>query len=86
MILHRPEMHEPGQHDGILEVIIAKQRNGPVGEITLRVPELPTPRPCRRRPCRYSGVTNLGQTRIGFRAAQGPPGRVAEGPDSLWAC
>jgi replicative DNA helicase len=35
MILHRPEMHEPGQHEGIIEVIIAKQRNGPTGEITL---------------------------------------------------
>jgi replicative DNA helicase len=35
MILHRPELHEPGQHEGIVEVIIAKQRNGPTGEITL---------------------------------------------------
>jgi replicative DNA helicase len=35
MILHRPEMHEPGQHEGIIEVIVAKQRNGPTGEITL---------------------------------------------------
>jgi replicative DNA helicase len=35
MLLHRPEMYEPGQHEGVMEVIIAKQRNGPTGEITL---------------------------------------------------
>src|SRR5437868_4718977 len=35
MLLHRPELYEPGQHDGVMEVIIAKQRNGPTGEITL---------------------------------------------------
>ena len=35
MMLHRPEMYEPGQHEGIIEVIIAKQRNGPTGEVTL---------------------------------------------------
>jgi len=35
MILHRPEMYEPGQHEGIIEVNVAKQRNGPTGEITL---------------------------------------------------
>jgi replicative DNA helicase len=35
MLLHRPEMYEPGQHEGILEINIAKQRNGPTGEITL---------------------------------------------------
>ncbi len=35
MLLHRPEMYEPGQHEGTVEVLIAKQRNGPTGEITL---------------------------------------------------
>ena len=35
MILHRPEMYEPGQHEGTVELIIAKQRNGPTGELTL---------------------------------------------------
>ena len=35
MLLHRPEMYEPGQHEGTVQVIIAKQRNGPTGEIQL---------------------------------------------------
>jgi replicative DNA helicase len=35
LMLHRPEMYEPGQHEGTVEVVIAKQRNGPTGEITL---------------------------------------------------
>ncbi len=35
MLLHRPEMYEPGQHEGTLEVIVAKQRNGPTDTVTL---------------------------------------------------
>jgi replicative DNA helicase len=35
MLMHRPELFEPGQHEGIVEVHIAKQRNGPTGEIAL---------------------------------------------------
>jgi replicative DNA helicase len=35
MLLHRPELYEPGQHEGTVEVIIGKQRNGPTGEVTL---------------------------------------------------
>ena len=35
MMLHRPDRYEPGQNEGVVEVIIAKQRNGPTGEITL---------------------------------------------------
>jgi len=35
LMLHRPELHEPGQHEGLVEVIVAKQRNGPTGDVTL---------------------------------------------------
>jgi replicative DNA helicase len=35
LLLHRPELYEPGQHEGIVEVLVAKQRNGPTGEVTL---------------------------------------------------
>ena len=35
LMLHRPELYEPGQHENTLEIIIAKQRNGPIGEINL---------------------------------------------------
>jgi replicative DNA helicase len=35
MLMHRPELYEPGQHEGVVEIMIAKQRNGPTGELTL---------------------------------------------------
>ena len=35
MLLHRPEVYEPGQQEGIADVDVAKQRNGPSDVITL---------------------------------------------------
>jgi replicative DNA helicase len=35
LMLHRPDRYEPGQNEGLVEVLIAKQRNGPTGEINL---------------------------------------------------
>jgi replicative DNA helicase len=36
LMLHRPDRYEPGQQEGLIEVIIAKQRNGPTGEVSLK--------------------------------------------------
>jgi replicative DNA helicase len=35
MMLHRPGKYEGGNEDNTIEVIVAKQRNGPIGDITL---------------------------------------------------
>jgi replicative DNA helicase len=35
LLLHRPEMYGDGQREGTVEVIVAKQRNGPTGEVNL---------------------------------------------------
>jgi replicative DNA helicase len=35
LLLHRPGMYEEGKDDNTIEILCAKQRNGPTGEVTL---------------------------------------------------
>ena len=35
LILHRPGKYDGGAEDNVIEVMVAKQRNGPTGEVTL---------------------------------------------------
>jgi replicative DNA helicase len=35
MMLHRPDSYERGQHEGLVDLIVAKHRNGPVGDVPL---------------------------------------------------
>ena len=35
MLLSRPDFYDPNDHPGMVTVILAKQRNGPTGEVTL---------------------------------------------------
>jgi replicative DNA helicase len=35
LMLHRPGRYDDAQEDNVIEVIVAKQRNGPIGEVTL---------------------------------------------------
>jgi len=35
LMLHRPGMYEEGKDDNTIEILVAKQRNGPTGEVTL---------------------------------------------------
>jgi replicative DNA helicase len=35
LMLHRPGMYEEGKDDNTIEILVAKQRNGPTGDVTL---------------------------------------------------
>ena len=76
MLLHRPGMYEGGQEDNTIEVLIAKQRNGPTGDVTLAyLKHYMRLRELRRRRAAGGYLTCSASGPVTTRTAWPPAGR-----------